>query len=81
MATVDPEIVPFPEAPTSASPSPVDVVQTGEEADSEVDWEKLDRTEEQEPRGEGSDNVGCQTVPLPLMDRAEQLWNVRLTLR
>lgn len=26
--------------------------------DNEVDWENLDKTEEQEPRGEGSDEVG-----------------------
>ncbi|KAJ5544488.1 hypothetical protein N7461_006792 [Penicillium sp. DV-2018c] len=31
------------------------VRQTGEMFDNEADWENLDRTEEQEPRGEGSD--------------------------
>jgi hypothetical protein len=29
----------------------------GEMFDNEVDWENLDKTEEQEPRGEGSDEV------------------------
>ncbi len=57
-ARTTPTAVDEPPTPTSASPSSVDVVQSGEEVDSEVDWEKLDRTEEQEPRGEGSDNVG-----------------------
>lgn len=57
-ARTTPTPVDEPPTPTSASLSPVDVVQTGEEVDSEVDWEKLDRTEEQEPRGEGSDDVG-----------------------
>ena len=31
--------------------------RTGEMYDNEVNWEKLDKTEEQEPRGEGSDEV------------------------
>ena len=29
-----------------------------EEGDNDVNWENLDKTEEQEPRGEGSDDVG-----------------------
>lgn len=47
-----------PPAPTSADPRHVGAGQTGEEVDSELDWENLDRTEEREPRGEGSDDVG-----------------------
>ena len=30
---------------------------TGDEAEGDVDWAQLDKTEEQEPRGEGSDEV------------------------
>jgi hypothetical protein len=44
--------------PTSAEPRHVNAGQTGEEDENEVNWENLDRTEEQEPRGEGSDDVG-----------------------
>lgn len=32
---------------------------TGDEAEGDVDWAQLDKTEEQEPRGEGSDEVCC----------------------
>lgn len=47
-----------PSTPTTAEDQTVD-----EEADSEVDWENLEKTEEQEPRGEGSDDVGDRQTP------------------
>ncbi|KAJ5651707.1 hypothetical protein N7507_009133 [Penicillium longicatenatum] len=40
-----------PSTPTSAEPR-----QLEEDIEHEVDWENLDKTEEQEPRGEGSDD-------------------------
>lgn len=43
------------DAPTLTSAK---YVPADEEEDLEVDWENLDKTEEQEPRGEGSDDVG-----------------------
>jgi hypothetical protein len=39
------------------------VRQTGEMFDNEADWENLDKTEEQEPRGEGSDEVSDTCRP------------------
>ncbi|CAI7598811.1 unnamed protein product [Penicillium viridicatum] len=41
--------------PTPETPGADSGRQTGEMFDNEVDWENLDKTEEQEPRGEGSD--------------------------
>ncbi|CAG8900838.1 unnamed protein product [Penicillium egyptiacum] len=41
--------------PTPETPGADGEMQTGETFDNEVDWENLDKTEEQEPRGEGSD--------------------------
>lgn len=43
--------------PTPETPGADRGRQTGEMFDNEVDWENLDKTEEQEPRGEGSDEV------------------------
>lgn len=43
--------------PTPETPGADRERQTGEMFDNEVDWENLDKTEEQEPRGEGSDEV------------------------
>jgi hypothetical protein len=43
---------PTPETPDADRERP-----TGEMFDNELDWENLDKTEEQEPRGEGSDEV------------------------
>lgn len=39
---------------------------TGDEAEGDVDWAQLDKTEEQEPRGEGSDEVCCSIVTVTL---------------
>ncbi|KAJ6189902.1 hypothetical protein N7519_004810 [Penicillium mononematosum] len=41
--------------PTPETPGADRERQTGEMFDNELDWENLDKTEEQEPRGEGSD--------------------------
>jgi hypothetical protein len=43
--------------PTPETPGGGRERQAGEMYDNEVDWENLDKTEEQEPRGEGSDEV------------------------
>lgn len=45
--------------PTPETPRPDRGRQTGEMFDNEGDWENLDKTEEQEPRGEGSDEVSA----------------------
>ncbi|KAJ5174224.1 uncharacterized protein N7482_000101 [Penicillium canariense] len=55
-ARTTPTPVDEPPTPTLAEAGQTNARQTEEEADNEVDWENLDRTEEQEPRGEGSDN-------------------------
>lgn len=44
--------------------------QAEEDTDQEVDWENLDKTEEQEPRGEGSDDVSWHAKPPSMW-----LWN------
>jgi hypothetical protein len=51
-ARTTPTPVDEPPTPTSTEDRALD-----EEADNEVDWENLEKTEEQEPRGEGSDEV------------------------
>lgn len=47
--------------PTDGPPTPKIADQPNKpdeaEADNDVDWENLEKTEEQEPRGEGSDDV------------------------
>lgn len=45
-----------PPTPTSSGDKPRDMT-LDEEAENEVDWVNLEKTEEQEPRGEGSDEV------------------------
>lgn len=47
--------VPMDEPPT---PTTAEGKAADEDSDNEVDWENLEKTEEQEPRGEGSDEVG-----------------------
>lgn len=47
--------VPLDEPPT---PTTAEGKTADEDSDNEVDWENLEKTEEQEPRGEGSDEVG-----------------------
>lgn len=51
-ARTTPTPVDEPPTPTSTEDRVLD-----EETDNEVDWENLEKTEEQEPRGEGSDEV------------------------
>lgn len=54
--------------------APVDEPQTptapqdNDDTDNEVDWENLDKTEEQEPRGEGSDEV-CSAMLVIILDK------------
>lgn len=66
-----------PVALQNAAPAPVDEPTTptlpkdnrvDEDADLEVDWENLEKTEEQEPRGEGSDDVSDQRRSLGLRE-------------
>lgn len=52
-AKTAPILVDEPPTPTTVESKMID-----EETDNEVDWENLEKTEEQEPRGEGSDEVG-----------------------
>lgn len=40
-----------------ATPTSTELKQIDEDKELEPDWESLDKTEEQEPRGEGSDDV------------------------
>lgn len=52
--------LPVDEPPT---PTTIEHKTLDEEMDNEVDWENLEKTEEQEPRGEGSDEVGhCERL-------------------
>lgn len=52
-ARTTPAPVSEPSTPTGAREK-----EAEEEADNEVDWENLEKTEEKVPRGEGSDEVG-----------------------
>lgn len=60
-ARTTPTPVDEPPTPTSTKDKTLD-----EETDNEVDWENLEKSEEKEPRGEGSDEVGDLRCPRPV---------------